>query len=237
MKTKTLSRRFQNFSFGRAALDLSVLLFLGLSRLFAQDADLELPGPELVKKIFNRPGIVKTEVSQEKVDENIRWIEMYTDVHLATDIPMDTLRRTILDFDNYPRIFRRNHDTAVIWKDDKVYLDMIVGLELFGISFLTAYRVLVRELRNTSEEFVLDFSHVSDDGNVKNVFGRWYLKKIPPSPGGNEHYYVRYYASSKVLCKYPFQRMIMTMFIDGESRDLMKQFLKAAEQRKGIIPP
>jgi hypothetical protein len=216
---------------------LPVLLFLGLSRLFAQDADIELPGPELIKKLFNRPGIVKTELSQEKEEEHIRWVEMYTDVHVATDIPMDRLRRTILDFDNYPRIFRRNQDTAAIRKDDKVYLDMIVGVELFGISFLTTYRVLVRELRNTSEEFVLDFSHVSDDGNVKNVLGRWYLKKIPSSPGGDEQYYVRYYASSKVACKYPFQRMIMAMFIDGESRDLMKQFLKAAGQRRESISP
>jgi hypothetical protein len=31
--------------------------------------------------------------------------------------------------------------------------------------------------------------------------------------------------------------MIMTMFIDGESRDLMRQFLKAAGQRRGILFP
>jgi hypothetical protein len=210
---------------------LSLLFILDLSRIFAHDADLALPGPGIIEKIFNRPGIIKTEVSQEKGDDNIRWIEMYTDVHLATNIPMDTLRKTILDFDNYHRIFKRNHNTATIRDGDKVYLDMIVGLEVLGISFLTAYRVLVRELRNTSEEFVLDFSHISDDGNAKDIFGRWYLKKIPPSVGGEEQCYVRYYASSKVVSKNPFQRMIMTMFIDGESRDLMKQFLKAAGQR------
>jgi hypothetical protein len=215
---------------------LPVLLLLGVFRVFAQDTELELPGPGIVKKIFNRPGIITTAVSQEKGDDAVRWVEMYTDVHIATDIPMDTLRRTILDFDNYPRIFRRNQDIAVIREDGRVYLDMIVGAEFLGISFLTAYRVLVRELRNTSEEFVLDFSHVSDDGTVKDVCGRWYVKKIPPFAGGKEQCYVRYYASSKVVRKYPFLRMIMGMFIDGESRDLMRQFLKAAGQRGGITP-
>jgi hypothetical protein len=206
---------------------LSALLLLDLSRLSAQEADIELPDQGVLKNIFNRPGIVKTEVSQERGDDKLRWIEAYTDVHIVTDIPMDKLRRAVLNFNNYPRIFRRNPGITVIREDDKVYLDMILGAELMGLSFLTRCRVLVTELVNTSEEFGLGFSHVSDDGSVKDVHGRWYLKRIP---GGEERFYIRYYASSKVIRKYPLQRLIMSMCINGESRDLMNQFLQTARE-------
>jgi hypothetical protein len=203
-----------------------LLFLLALPRLFAQEPDIELPDQRILSKIFNKPGIIKTYVSQERGNDRIRWVEMYTDVHLVTDIPMDKLRRAILNFDNYPRIFRRNQSITVIREDAAVYLDMAVGAEFLGISFLTNYRVLVTELFNTPEEFVLDFSHVADDGSVKDVYGRWYVEKIPG--GGEERFYVRYYASSKVIRKYPLLRMIMSMFINSESRDLMEQFIKAA---------
>jgi hypothetical protein len=209
-------------------IQLAALLLLGFSRLFAGEAGIDLPGQEILKKIFNKPGIIKTEVSQEKGDDNLRWIEMYTDVHIVTDIPMDKLQSAILNFDNYPRIFKRNQSITVIRENDTVYLDMTVGAELMGISFFTHYRLLVTELFNTPDEFVLDFSHVADDGSVKDVYGRWYVERIPG--GGKERFYVRYYASSKVIRKYPFLRMIMGMFINSESRDLMEQFLIAARE-------
>jgi hypothetical protein len=209
-------------------IQLSLLLLFGLCPLSAEEPGIELPGREILKKIFNKPGIIKTEVSQERGDDNIRWIEVYTDVHIATDIPMDMLRREILNFDDYPRIFKRNPGITVIREDEKVYLDMLVGAELMGISLFTTCRVLVTELRNTPEEFVLDFSHVSDDGNVKDVYGRWYLKRIPG--GGEEQFYIRYYVSSRVIHKYPFQQFIMSVCINGESKDLMIQFLKAARE-------
>ncbi|WP_010261167.1 hypothetical protein [Treponema primitia] len=208
---------------------LLILFIFGLSRVYAQGTDIELPGPEILKNIFNKPGIIKTEVSQERGDDKIRWVEMYIDVHIVTDVPMENLRMAILDFDNYPRIFKRNQSTVVIRKNDTVYLDMVVGAEFLGISFITKYRVVVNELLNTADEFILNFSHVSDDGNVKDVYGQWHLKRIPRSGDGEDRFYVRYFASSKVVRKYPLLRTIMAMFIDGESKDLMKQFLKSAQ--------
>jgi hypothetical protein len=187
-----------------------------------------MPGQEVLQKIFNKPGIVKTEVSQEMGDDKVRWIDVYTDVHIATDIPLDKLRRAILDFDNYPRMFKRNLNIAVIREDGKLYNDMTMGAEFLGISFITTYRVLVSELVNTPEEFVIDYSLVSGDGSMKDFYGRWYLEKIPRSGGGEDQYYVRYYASSKVIRKYPLQRLIMALFINGESKDLMSQFVKTA---------
>jgi hypothetical protein len=209
-------------------LTLTTLILFGLSGVFAQEGDIAIPGQETLKKINNRPGIIKTMISQEREDDKTAWIEMYTDVHITSALPMDKLRRVILDFAGYPRIFRRNETTAVVREDDAVYLDMAVGAEFLGLSFLTNYRVLVTEVRNTPEEFILDFSHVSDDGSVKDVSGRWYLKKLPPTEGAEQRYYVRYHAYSKVARKYPLQRMIMSMFINSESRDLMRQFVEAA---------
>jgi hypothetical protein len=196
--------------------------------LAAQTVDIEIPGREILETIHGSPGIIKTMVSQ---DDNIRWIEMYTDVHIVTPIHMDKLRRTILDFDQYPRIFRRNQKTAVVREGGSVYLDMAVGAEFFGINFLVNYRVAVAELRNTPEEFILDFSHVSDDGGVQDVSGRWYVKKLLRSEGSEQQYYIRYQAYSKVVRKYPLQRMIMSLFINSESRDLMYQFAKAADRK------
>jgi hypothetical protein len=204
---------------------LSALLLCGFSRLAAQTMDIEIPGQELLKTIIGSPGIITAMVSQ---DDAIRWIEMYTEVHIVSAIPMEKLRRTILDFEEYPRIFRRNHKTAVVREGGAVCLDMAVGAEFLGIDFLVKYRVAVAELRDTPEEFILDFSHVSDDGDVKDVSGRWHIKKLPRPEGAEQQCYIRYHASSKVARKYPLQRMIMSLFINSESRDLMNQFIKAA---------
>jgi hypothetical protein len=204
------------------------LLGLGLFPLIAQGRDIEIPGREVLETIQGVPGIIKAVVSQETGDGTTRWIEMYTDVHIVSAIPMEALRRTILDFESYPRIFRRNHETAVIREKGAVCLDMAVGAEFLGIEFLVKYRVAVTELRNTPDEFILDFTHVSDDGSVKDVSGRWQIKKLPRSEGMEQQCYVRYHTGSKAAPKYPLQRMIMSLFINSESRDLMNQFVKAA---------
>jgi hypothetical protein len=212
----------------RRIITLPALILLDLSRLTAQETDLAIPGREILEQIDGKPGIIKAVVSQETGDDKIRWIEMYTDVHILSALPLDALRRTILDFGKYPRIFRRNQETVVIRENDAVFLDMAVGARFFGIDFLVNYRVAVTELRDTPEEFILDFSHVSDDGGVKDVSGRWHVRKLSQAKGSEQQCYVRYYAHSKVARKYPLQRVIMSLFIDGESRDLMNQFIKAA---------
>jgi hypothetical protein len=213
-------------------LTLPALILLGLSPLPAQETDLAIPDREVLETINAVPGIIKAVVSGETGDDTIRWIEMHTDVHILSAIPLDRLRSTILDFEGYPRIFRRNHETIVIRENDALCLDMAVGAEFLGIEFLVKYRVAVTELRNTPEEFILDFAHVSDDGSVKDVSGRWHIKKLPRSGGAEQQCYVRYYAYSKALRKYPFQRMIMSLFINSESRDLMNQFIKAAGRER-----
>jgi hypothetical protein len=201
-----------------------ILFFFALPSVFA----IELPDQAALGKIFNKPSIIKTEVSQEKGSDNIRWIEAYTDVHFSTDIPLEKLRRTILDFDNYPQMWRRNRNIAVIREDGKVYHDMTMGAELMGFSFIINYRVLVTELFDTPDEFVIDYRFVSGDGSMKEFYGRWYFEKIPLSGNGEDRFYVRCHTSSVVIRKYPLQRLIMSLFINVESRDLMVQFLKAA---------
>jgi hypothetical protein len=213
-------------------ITLPALFLLGLFPLIAQERDIEIPGREVLETIQGVPGIIKAVVSRETGDGTSRWIEMHTDVHIVSAIPLEALRRTILDFESYPRIFRRNHETSVIREKGGVCLDMAVGAEFLGIEFLVKYRVAVAELRNTPEEFILDFTHVSDDGSVKDVSGRWQLKKLPRPEGAEQQCYVRYHARSKAAPQYPFQRMIMSLFINSESRDLMNQFVKAAGRER-----
>jgi hypothetical protein len=212
----------------RRIATLPALFLLSLSLLSAQETGMAIPGQEILKKITNTPGIIKTMVSQERGNDRTRWIEMHTDVHIVSAIPMDKLRRAILDFAQYPRIFRRNEKTVITRENEAVYLDMDVGAEFLGIDFFVNYRVLVTETRNTPEEFILNFSYISGDSSVQDVSGWWYLKKLPQAGDAEQQFYVRYYAYSKVANKYPLQRMIMSLFINSESRDLMNQFVKAA---------
>jgi hypothetical protein len=210
---------------------IALLFLLGLSFLSAQETLVEIPNRETLEHIDGKPGIIKTMVSQETGDNKTRYLEMYTDVHIVTAIPMDKLRETILDFTNYSRIFLRNHETLVVWENGAVFLDMTVGAKFLGIDFLVKYRVTATRLRDSSEEFILDFNHVSDDGNVEDISGRWYVKKLPRREGAEQQCYVRYYAYSKMLRQYPLQRTIMSLFINSESKDLMEQFVKAADGR------
>jgi hypothetical protein len=192
---------------------------------------IEIPDQKTLESINNKPGIIETAVSQEIGDNRIRWIELYTDVHIVTAIPMEKLKRTILDFSLYSQIFRRNQETLVVREGDAVFLDMTVGAKFLGIDFLVRYRVATTRLRDTPEEFILDFSHVSDDGSVKDISGRWYVKKLPRREDAEQQCYVRYHAYSKALRQYPFQRALMSLLINSESRDLMEQFIKAADSR------
>jgi hypothetical protein len=118
----------------------------------------------------------------------------------------------------------------VVRENESVFLDMTVGAKFLCIDFLVRYRVAVTEQLDTPDEYILDFSHVSDDGSVKDISGRWYVKKLPRRGGAEQQCYIRYHAYSRALRQYPFQQAIMALFIKSESRDLMEQFVKAAAE-------
>jgi hypothetical protein len=103
---------------------------------------------------------------------------------------------------------------------------MFVSVGLMGITYDTDYTLLAGEQIDTSGRFLLDFSHVSSDGLVRNAHGIWYFESV--TINGVPAVYLRYIASGQVLKKYPLQDTIMDMFVDMEHIDLINQFLKAA---------
>jgi hypothetical protein len=207
------------------AIWLFFLVFLCGPVLWAQDRDFILPPEKEREEIFDKPVIIKTVVSREIEENKTKWVEMYMDLHTSTSVSFTRLRSTLLEFEKYPLFFKRNVSTE--FHRGENLLDMVAGLELMGFSFYTWYRVLVSQAVNEPGRMVLNFTHVDDDGRVRNVKSRWYLERYYLDTG-EERCYVRYFASSAVIQKYPLQRTIMSMFINSESRDLLSQFLTAA---------
>jgi hypothetical protein len=59
------------------------------------------------------------------------------------------------------------------------------------------------------------------------VRGGWYFESLP----GTNRVYVRYYAASRVMQRIPLQRFFMSILIDDETKDALRQFLAAARRR------
>ncbi|MDR1654657.1 MAG: hypothetical protein LBR96_01565, partial [Treponema sp.] len=156
-----------------------------------------------------------------------KWIDVYADLHTITDIPMSSLRETILDYEAYPRFFRRNKGMKVTREDGRVYHDMTAGLEVLGVSYAVRFRQEVTVLVDEPERLILDFSYVSGDGNVKDVRGGWYFESLPETG----RVYVRYYGASRVMQRIPLQRFFMSILIDDETSGALRQFLNAARKR------
>jgi hypothetical protein len=186
------------------------------------------PGTDL-GKIAKKPAIVSSEISLVPGDISPRWITMKADVHVWTDIPLDTLRPIARDFENYSNIFKRIKRDRVIKTEDALYLEMLISVGLLNITYDTEYVLLAAEVLNTPSRFLLDFSHVSDDGRVRKAHGIWYFEAAAVE--GVMGTYIRYIADGQVLKVYPLQDTIMHMFVNMEHIDILNQFLQAVSKR------
>ncbi|MDR1447197.1 MAG: SRPBCC family protein [Treponema sp.] len=206
----------------------AALLFLFMLPAAALNGEeFKLPPKDTWEKLFNRTVIIRTEVSREVEADKSKWIDAYADLHTCTDIPMSSLRETILDYEAYPRIFKRNKGMKVIREDGRVYHDMTAGIEVLGVSYAVRFRQAVTVLVDEPDRLILDFIPVTDDGSVKNVRGAWYFESLP----GTNRVYVRYYAASRVMQRIPLQRFFMSILIDDETGGALRQFLSAARKR------
>jgi hypothetical protein len=206
---------------------LGLLFFLLAPQARAEGEEYTLPPQNTWGKLYNRAEIIKTEVSREIEADKSRWIDAYADLHTCTDIPFSALRETILDYESYPRIFKRNKGMEVIREDGVVYHDMTAGIEVLGISYAVRFRQQVTVLVDEPGRLIIDYSHVWGDGRVKDVRGAWYFETLP----GTNRCYVRYFAASRMMQRFALQRFIMSMLIDGETKDALTQFLGAARNR------
>ncbi|MDR1971529.1 MAG: hypothetical protein LBQ46_06370 [Treponema sp.] len=211
---------------GNILLAAGLLLFLFVPP--ARGEDYALPPQNTWRKLYNRAEIIKTEVSREVEADKSRWIDAYADLHTCTDIPLSVLRETILDYESYPGIFKRNKAMEVIREDGAVYHDMTAGIEVFGTSYTVQFRQQVTVLADEPDRLLIDYSYVRGDGRVKDVRGIWYFQTLP----GTDRCYVRYIAASRMMQRFALQRFIMSMLIDGETKDALNQLLGAARNRR-----
>jgi ribosome-associated toxin RatA of RatAB toxin-antitoxin module len=205
----------------------ALLFFLLVPGTGAKGEEYRLPPRNTWKKLHNRSEIIKSEVSREIEADKSRWIDVYADLHTCTDIPLSSLRETILDYETYPKIFKRNKAMQVIHENGAVYHDMVAGIEVFGVSYTVRFRQQVTVLVDEPNRLLIDYSYAWGDGRVKDVRGVWYFETLP----GTDQCYVRYFAASRMMQRFPLQRFIMSMLIDGETRDALNQFLDAAGNR------
>jgi ribosome-associated toxin RatA of RatAB toxin-antitoxin module len=208
-----------------------LLFFLFVFARGLSGEEYQLPPQDTWKKLYGRAEIIKTEVSREIDADKNRWIDAYADLHTCTDIPLSSLRETILDYESYPQIFKRNKGMEVIRENGLVYHDMVAGIEVFGVAYTVRFRQLVTVLVDEPNRLLIDYSYAWGDGRVKDVRGAWYFETLP----GTEQCYVRYFATSRIMQRFPLQRFIMSMLIDGETRDALAQFLAAARNRSAAV--
>ncbi|MDR0450373.1 MAG: SRPBCC family protein [Treponema sp.] len=200
------------------------LLLLFPFALRGQEA--AMPAGTELPRIMNKPGVIRTYVSNEEGEGQSKWIGMLADIHICVDIPQETLRKIVTDYERYPQVFKRMRSIQVRRENEGAYQDWHIGVGFKSFSFDTYYTLLAVEKENTPERYLLDFTHVADDGSIKDAWGQWYFESVRLE--GREWTYIRYTTSSRVLRKFPLQKTVMGWIINMEYTDLMNQFVKAA---------
>ncbi|MDR0997503.1 MAG: SRPBCC family protein [Treponema sp.] len=204
-----------------------LILFLFACLPFAlRGQQAAMPQGTELPRIMNKPGVIRTYVSNEEGEGHTKWIGMLADIHVCVDIPRETLYKVVTDYERYPQVFKRMRSIRVRRENEGAYQDWHIGVGFKGFSFDTYYTLLAVEKENTPERYLLDFSHVADDGSIKDAWGQWYFESLRLD--GREWTYIRYTTSSRVVRKFPLQKTIMGWIINMEYTDLMSQFLKAA---------
>jgi ribosome-associated toxin RatA of RatAB toxin-antitoxin module len=208
------------------------LLFF-LSFHLAADVDRGIFPNTDFKKIFNKPAIISSDVFSIREGDNSQWITMLADTHVTTAIPLAKLRYIITDYENYPRYFKRNTSSRIAAvTEEGTCQDVRVTVGLMGMSFSCRYTVLLKELVNTPAKFVLEFTHVSDDGNTRDVNGQWHFESV--FVDGRPGTYVRYISSSTSLRKFFLQKTAMSLFGGAEFTGMIDQLLEAAAKLTGV---
>jgi hypothetical protein len=200
-----------------------IFFFAVLPALFAFEV---APGANL-KRLVNRPEAIHCRVDSVKEGEDV-WISMEVDVHVCTEIPFEAIKKTITDYNSYTAYFKRTTASEILRGNggSEVYMQLSVGA--MGISFVTNYTILITKEIDEPGCLLLRFSHLADDGTVRNVRGYWYFKQV--DIGGKTHTYIRHYSASDSIRKSALQKMATSMFAESEYMGILKELLAAARR-------
>ena len=202
-----------------------ILFFAVLPSLFASDPEV-VPGANL-KRLVNRPEAIRSRVDSVKEGEDV-WIRLEADVHVCTEIPLEKIRKTITGYNSYAAYFKRTTVSEILRENggSEVYMQLSVGA--MGISFVTNYTILITKEIDEPGCLLLRFSHLADDGTVRNVRGYWYFRQV--DIGGKTHTYIRHYSASDSIRKNVLQKTATAMFAESEYTGILKELLAAARR-------
>jgi hypothetical protein len=210
----------------------AALLFCGSSVLQAQGTVKgrpELPRNVNLKQLLNKPAFIYTNVDSVKDGEKT-WVTMEADVHICSPLSLGQIRAVITDYENYIKTFKRTTVSRVAGRNEQgliAFFEITVGV--MGITAVTAYSVLMETPLDSPEKFLLTFSHVSDNGSIRNVHGFWYLEAVTIE--GRPHTYVRYYSYTEPLRVTVLQKQATSWFIRSEYGTMMEEVLAAAARQ------
>jgi hypothetical protein len=186
----------------------------------------EIPGNTNLKRLLNRPDVLYTKVDSVREGDKV-WINMEVDIQVCTAISLDKIKRVITDYNNYVRTFRRTSASQIISRGKMgttAFFEQTVAV--MGITVVTGYTVLLETPIDTEGQFLLTFSHISDDGSIRNVYGFWYLESVIID--GKPHTYFRYFSSTGSLKSAVLQKQAISLFIGAEYTGMVKEVLAAA---------
>ena len=203
-----------------------VLLPLSIKPQVPHRSAASMPEAVNLERILERPEIIHTRVGRTNEGNNT-WINMEADVHACTAISLERMKEVITDYPRYTQIYRRTTASRIAGRNDRGTLAFFeVSVGAMGIYVVSAFTLLKEIHIDTPDSFYLTFTHVSDDGTVRNIRGSWYLRKVEID--GKTHTYMRYYSSQDSLQVTILQRQAASMFIGSEYTGMIRETLAAA---------
>jgi ribosome-associated toxin RatA of RatAB toxin-antitoxin module len=178
------------------------------------------------KKLYNKPETIISHVGELK-EGNAVWIPIEVDVHMVSDIPLYKFKAAITDYNKYPEIFKRTTDSRIIEKNaEGTIASFEVTVGVLGITVVSTYAVLLKVLIDEPGKFLLEFTHYSDDGTVRNVRGYWYFESVELN--NKTCTYLRNYTATESLQVNILQKTAASMFMGSEYTAMLKDLQKAA---------
>ena len=179
-----------------------------------------------LRRILEKPEVINTRV--ERIDEGSNtWISMEVDIHACTAIPLERMKEVITDYSRYTQIYRRTTVSRIAGRNERGTLAFFeVSVGALGIYVVSSFTLLKEINIDTPDSFYLTFTHVSDDGTIRNILGSWYLRKVEID--GRTYTYMRYFSSQDSLQVAILQRQAASMFIGSEYTGMLRETLAAA---------
>ncbi|MDR2314330.1 MAG: hypothetical protein LBE02_07325 [Spirochaetaceae bacterium] len=189
----------------------------------------EIPGNANLKQLLAKPSFIYTGVDSVK-EGGKTWVVMEVDVQTCSPLSLEQIKAVITDYANYAKIFKRTTASRVAGGNERgiiAFFEITVGV--MGVTAVTAYSVLMETPLDSPGKFLLNFSHVSDNGSIRKVHGFWYLETVTIDE--RPHTYLRYYAYSEPLRVMALQKQVTSLFIGAEYEAMIEEVLAAAALR------